>query len=121
MDGEARDLIEAAAEMAHAALEARARRIDPDEVISRSVQMSRIKTRDILKQLREPPLTPFTGLPKPLQAQMFNLSALMQDADTPEQMDAVFDAIRAVTFHRAAREDTETTAEIQKPVGLYKP
>lgn len=54
VDDETIDLLEAAAIMAEQALAARARRIDPDGVISRSFEMSRIKTADAIRQLRRP-------------------------------------------------------------------
>ena len=55
-DEEGAALLAAAADMAHAALAARQVRVDPDGVIGKSLEMSRIKTQGLLAQLDGPTL-----------------------------------------------------------------
>lgn len=61
-DQEALDLLDAAAEMAAAALAARSRRIDEDGALRRSVDMSRIKLQTAREAFRSAPLTRYGDL-----------------------------------------------------------
>jgi len=61
-DQEALDLLDAAAEMAAAALAARSRRIDEDGVLRRSVDMSRIKLQTAREAFRSAPLGRWSDL-----------------------------------------------------------
>jgi hypothetical protein len=107
MDDEGRDLLEAAGEMAHAALDARAKRRDPDEIISRSVEMSRIKTAQLLDQLRQPPLATWKQLGD-RQRELFLavMSADFQDWDD-QDYESAFQSIRAICLSRAPHDPAE--------------
>lgn len=111
MDDESRDLLEAAGEMAHAALQARARRRDPDEIISRSVTMSRIKTKGILDQLRQPPLAKFEQLSAQDRATLVELISVWSADFDEVDCEAWFSSLRAICLRRAQDEPSET-AEI---------
>ena len=54
VDDETISLLEGAAIALEAALAARAARVDPDGILSRSYEMSRIKTGEAIRQFRRP-------------------------------------------------------------------
>lgn len=113
VDDEGVDLLEAAAEMAHAALDARARRVDPDGLISTSVGMSRIKTADVLKQLRMPPLGRFTDLPIKERHACENICNLMLAAETDDQKNELFDQLRVYTLRRSFKRTDKEASPIK--------
>lgn len=108
MDDEARDLLEAAGEMAHAALKARSARRDPDEIISRSVEMSRIKTQGILHQLRQPPLAKYRQLSPADREQLQKLLSIDTADFSEDDYEALFGSLRALCLRRAQGDATET-------------
>lgn len=115
MDDEARDLMEAGMEMAHAALEARARRVDPDGVITKSIGMSRIKCADVLRALRQPPLAEFSELPVGDRLKIFDLCALMFQGKSQNELDAYWEAIRAYAFVRGPEPQNPSTTQVEDP------
>ncbi len=118
MDDEAADLLEAAADMAHAALHARAKRRDPDEIISRSYEMSRIKTNDVIRQLREPPLGAWGVLPETDREQVLKLFQLFLDMETLNERNELWKIIRTFVLRRAPADPAEDEATREASVGL---
>lgn len=118
MDDEAADLLEAAAEMGHAALQARAKRRDPDEIISRSYEMSRIKTSDVIRQLREPPLGAWGVLPEHDQHQVLKLFKIFLDLETLNERNELWKIIRTFVLRRAPCDPSEHEATREASVGL---
>lgn len=100
IDQEARDLLHAASEMAHAALDARARRVDPEGVISRSVNMSRIKMRTVLEQLEAPALPNWSELSEGHKTAFRQAVQLLQEHENDEYADAAYDHLRCVLLDR---------------------
>lgn len=121
MDDEAADLLEAAAEMGHAALQARAKRRDPDEIISRSYEMSRIKTSDVIRQLREPPLGAWGVLPEHDQGQVLKLFKLFLDLETLNERNELWKIIRTFVLRRAPCDPGEDEAARELSMGLQAP
>lgn len=118
MDDEAADLIEAAAEMSHAALQARAKRVDPDGIISRSVNMSRIKTADVLTQLRMPPLGGFADLSPGDQRLFSDTVELFSKVKTDEDREKLFKIVQNFAIRRAAAHRSSEAVPNAVPGGL---
>lgn len=112
MDDEGRDLMEAGMEMAHAALEARARRIDPDGIISKSVGMSRIKCEGILRGLRQPPLAAWPEVPSEDRIGILKLAAIMAGSDDENELAAAFEALRAFLLKRRSEPENYGSAKV---------
>lgn len=75
-DQETLDLLDAAAEMAAAALFARSKRIDEDGVIKRSVDMSRIKMETLRAQMHQSPMVQY---PELTEGQRLDFAALCEN------------------------------------------
>lgn len=104
MDDETRDLMEAGMDMAHAALAARAKRVDPEGIISRSVEMSKIKCDTALHQLRQPPLAEWSELDDKTKILAEQLIKQFMNARSEDQINAIWRKFRAVTLVRAKSE-----------------
>ena len=97
-DQEQLDLLDAAAEMAAAALEVRSRRIDEDGVLRRSVDMSRIKLHTLRQAFRAAPMTEYGEL---AEAQRERLQQIVQAfaTQTDERaLNALFQSLRAIVL-----------------------
>ena len=94
-DDECMELLDAAAEMAAAALAARSRRIDQDGVLQRSVDMSRIKIETLRQSMHTAPLGNFSDLEPADSAAVFRLMTMMKAAETPGEHDAIWKTLRA--------------------------
>jgi hypothetical protein len=101
MDDEAADLMHAGMEMAHAALEARSRRVDPEGIISNSFGMSKVKTRDIMRQLNAPPLCEFHELNPKDRHLVMTLAAALLAEETAEMRNVIWRKFRLVVFQRS--------------------
>lgn len=100
LDPEQRDLLQASAEMAHAALDARARRVDPDGIISKSVGMSRIKVQNALAQLDLPPMVSWRGMSPDLRiAALETMKALLANPNG-DLADAYWNGLQALVIQR---------------------
>lgn len=119
MDDEARDLLEAAAEMAHAALAARAKRRDPDEIISRSVEMSRIKVADVIRQLQLPALGAWGTLTAEDQKQVLDVMRLFIEVETIHERNELWKIIRSFTIRRFERDPA--TCEVTRELSMGVP
>lgn len=99
-DDESVDLLEASAEMAIAAEEARARRVDPDGIISASHRMSVIKLTEAMRQVRAPHLKEWEDFTDAEKAEFFEALDLFQ-AQTDAQLRSIaFRKLRNSTFCR---------------------
>lgn len=94
-DQEQLDLLDAAAEMAAAALEARSRRIDEDGVLRRSVDMSRIKLHTLRQAFRQSPMAEYGELTDAQKAHVNLLMASWGQATTEREANAIWSALRA--------------------------
>lgn len=103
-DQESIDLLDAAAEMMAAALAARSRRVDDDNVISRSVDMSRIKIATLRQQFRSAPLIEFHEFETEERQRLFDLFAMLQADGGEAQNDAIFKAIRVLVLRSGKKE-----------------
>lgn len=103
-DQESIDLLDAAAEMMAAALAARSRRVDDDNVISRSVDMSRIKIATLRQQFRTAPLIEFSEFEPDEKTKLFDLFTMLQSDGGESQNDAIFKAIRLLVLRSGKKE-----------------
>lgn len=100
LDTEQSDLLEASAVMMHAALDARARRMDPDKIISTSAGMSRAKLDSVLAQIRLGPLLDLTDYAFDDRERIFRLiNALSTEVDL-ERQDEIWKALRSFMLYR---------------------
>ena len=93
-DTETLDLIDAAAEMAAAALEARSKRIDEDDVIKRSVDLQRQKIATIRASFNHSPLADFSELPTADRTAVEQLLTLFIHNQGEPERDAIWKTIR---------------------------
>lgn len=95
-DREAVDLLDAAAEMAAAALAARSRRVDEDGVIKRSVDMSRIKLATLRSAFHEGPLIGLAEFAQDELDQFRKFAQLVLESEVPHEQEAAFKAMRSL-------------------------
>lgn len=101
LDGEQADLVRVSAAMTAAALDARKRRVQEDEIVTASLRMSGIKLDHLLRELDAPPLRVWKEVPDDDRATFRRLAAdLDRDPDGPNA-GAVWAAIRAIVLRRA--------------------
>lgn len=98
VDDESIELMEHAAMALEAALAARARRVDPDGILSRSFEMSRIKTTEVVRQLRRPKPLDWPAYPISGKAQFLKLCRMMTDEQDETIKAMVFEKLRALCF-----------------------
>lgn len=121
MDDEGADLMEAGMEMAHAALSARARRIDPDGIISKSVGMSVIKCADILRGLRAPPAATLEQLSLEQYEMLLRAFTAFLETDDMRERGQIWEAIRAIAFTRRQEPKNEGSARVENSAPPRKP
>lgn len=103
-DQEALELLDAAAEMASAALAARSRRVDEDGVLKRSVDMSRIKLETLRASMHQAPLIEYHEL-EPAQREAFHQMAVLAfSATDPEKADAAWKTLRTFILRPGKKE-----------------
>lgn len=88
LDSEQADLIYTAAEMMHAALAARAVRVDPEQIVSKSLRMSEMKLTSILTQMNLGPLPEWDAVDPELRRQMTHF--MRQIVENPDHTNATF-------------------------------
>lgn len=103
-DQEALELLDAAAEMASAALAARSRRVDEDGVIKRSVDMSRIKLETLRASLHQAPMIEYHELEPDQRAAFHQMAVLAFSATDPEKADAAWKTLRTFILRPGAKE-----------------
>ena len=120
-DQEQLDLLDAAAEMAAAALAARSRRIDEDGVLRRSVDMSRIKLHTLRQAFRQAPMAEYEELSDEDQRHAGMIIAAWAHAKTDQEKNAVWQAIRAIVLLPGKKEPQTGGAEPWGDDDLPKP
>lgn len=100
LDTEQADLMEASAVMMHAALDARARRMDPDKIISTSAAMSRAKLDSVLAQIHLGPLLDLTDYTFDDRDRIFRLIIALSAEDDLEKQDEIWKALRSFMLYR---------------------
>ena len=97
-DQEQLDLLDAAAEMAAAALEARSRRIDEDGVLKRSVDMSRIKLHTLRQAFRQAPMAEYGELSDAERKRIDQIIDLWRDHQGGGERAALWQSLRALVL-----------------------
>lgn len=97
-DQEQLDLLDAAAEMAAAALAARSRRIDEDGVLRRSVDMSRIKLHTLRQAFRQAPMAEWDELTEVQRQQFHRVIAALSANRDERAYNALFQALRSLVL-----------------------
>lgn len=104
VDQEAMDLLDAAAEMAAAALAARSRRVDEDGVIKRSVDMSRIKLETLRSSLHQPPLAEYSEIAVDEREKILALFRMFLDTPEVGGRAAIWRTLRAYVLRPGSQE-----------------
>lgn len=100
LDTEQADLVDAANQMMIAAMEARARRIDPDEWVSKTAKMTRAKCESVKAQLDLGPLLDWDKLAVNRKLEIRKLAKALLDAETEEQENTFYSGLRALVLSR---------------------
>lgn len=103
LDTEQVELIRLAADMMHGALAARTHRIDPDGVVSRSLDLSRHKMRQVLRQLEKPALREWHNLDPAEKSDIIKLCRLMLELESDQERGAVHARLLAATTGQPER------------------
>lgn len=98
VDDESVDLLENAAMALEAALSARAARVDPNGILSRSYEMSRIKTMEAVRQLRRPKPMEWHDYPAAQRANLLMLCRVILDETQTENHKFALRKLRAACF-----------------------
>lgn len=105
LDGEQADLIRIAAEAADAMLAARARRVDPDRIISDSVKLQRLKVAQVLQQLERNALPTWDEISDAEQVRAVNIMrAIIENPARAEKADLWKALIGSAMSHRGVLE-----------------
>lgn len=120
-DREAVDLLDAAAEMAAAALAARSRRVDEDGVIKRSVDMSRIKLATLRSAFQEGPLIDLADFAQDEFTQFRALAKLVLESENPHEQEAAFKAMRSLMLRPGTQEPSTLGSDPWGDDDLPKP
>jgi len=116
VDDETISLLEGAAVTLEAALGARARRVDPDGLISRSLEMSRIKTTEALRQLRRPAPKDWSSYTEQEQATVVALMLAVMNGESDHVQSLAFRKLRGALF-RYQGEQAEIFDAADEPSG----
>lgn len=111
VDDETVELLEGAAITLEQALAARARRVDPDGIISRSYEMSRIKTAEALRQFRRPLPLNWSAFDDGQKAVFEEMLSIFQGASDAGIKDLAFKKLRAAMFRYPDQPTIETIGE----------
>lgn len=103
-DIEALELLDAAAEMAAAALASRSRRIDEDGVIKRSVDMGRIKLQTLRSSIHQPPMITWPEVDAVGRGKFMAIVAAFADAANDDERQVLFEQIRAFILRPGTKE-----------------
>lgn len=103
-DQEAVDLLDAAAEMAAAALAARSRRVDEDGVIARSVDMSRLKLATLRQAFRSAPLIEWAEMTPAAQGEFCRLVSILRDGASEKEQAVVWKTLRTLMLRPGSQE-----------------
>ena len=120
-DREAVDLLDAAAEMAAAALAARSRRVDEDGVIKRSVDMSRIKLATLRSAFHEGPLIGLAEFTQDELSQFHALAEIVRTSENAHEQEAAFKAMRSLMLRPGPQEPSTLGSDPWGDDDLPKP
>lgn len=101
-DAEQAALLAAAADMAHAALAARRERVDPEGVLGKSLEMSRIKTEGLLNQLQGPALAEWQDLNADQWKSVLAIMGAIINADSLQTRIALWPKLQAFVLLRGS-------------------
>lgn len=93
-DKEALDLLDAAAEMAASALAARSRRVDQDNILRRSVDMSRRKLATLRSNIHQPPMITWPEVDDAERQKITALAQLLISSSDENEREYAFEQIR---------------------------
>jgi len=103
-DAEAMELLDSAAEMASAALAARSRRIDEDNVFRRSVDMSRIKLETLRSNMHQSPMAAYGELEAVDRDRFLMLVRAFAAQDGENERAVLFEQIRTIVIRPGPKE-----------------
>lgn len=120
-DEESLEVMDAAAQMAAAALSARANRFDDDGVLKRSVQMSVIKLEQVRRSIQSSPLAGWGDLSESDQAKFVKLCTAMATTEGESEKRAIHQSIQAIVFQSSGRPGFLSRKGQGKDGGLPEP
>lgn len=100
LDSEQADLVKAANEMMHAAMDARARRMDPDDIVSKTAQMSRAKCESVMSQLHLGPLLDWPDLSRERALQILTLCKVLYETENETEKATIYSGLRSLILTR---------------------
>lgn len=100
LDTEQADLVKAANDMMHAAMDARARRMDPDDMVSKTARMSRAKCESVMAQLDLGPLLDWPDLSRERALQILTLCKVLHETGDETQRATYYAGLRALILTR---------------------
>lgn len=121
MDQEALELLDAAAEMAAAALAARSRRVDEDGVLKRSSDMSRIKLETLRAGMHQAPLVRWTELEEGQRLEFLALVSNFLTLEGDAEREALWNVLRAFVLRPGPREPFSGGEKPWKASDLQQP
>lgn len=120
VDDESLDLLEVSAAMMMSALNVRAARVDPDQLISKSVKMSEFKLGECFRQLRAGPPSEWDELTNAQREVVISLAHVLINAASMKERGLAFRKLRAAVFHRNPRFEQTGEAPVEKSGGLQR-
>lgn len=103
LDDEQADLLLIGAEIAHQALEARAARVDPDGIISASLNLSRLKLHQVMLQMERKPHPKWHEMEEATRTAILNICHRLIEERQPEGRNAHFEHLCAYLMGRLDR------------------
>lgn len=100
LDDEQKENLEAITACLHAMMDARARRLDPDDVVTKAARMARNKAMSIMAQFDLGPLRMWEEMPIAQQDKILQLARAMLDAETFEIRAILYGGLREVMLQR---------------------
>lgn len=103
-DVEALELLDAAAEMAASALAARSRRVDQDNILRRSVDMSRRKLHTLRSNIHQPPMITWPEVEDTDREKLFALASILTTSSDEREKEYAFEQIRLSVLRPGKKE-----------------
>lgn len=100
LDTEQADLVKAANDMMHAAMDARARRMDPDDIVSKTAKMSRAKCESVIAQLHLGPLLDWPDLSRDRALQILTLCKVLYETENETEKATIYSGLRTLILQR---------------------
>jgi hypothetical protein len=96
VDTEQAQLINVALEMLEGALTARSTRVDPEQIITKALQLQAYKLATVRKLLLLPDPPPFAQLEPRLRNKALHMADLLRNAESPAEAQQAWDALRGI-------------------------